>query len=543
MFSTLTLRLKIILFAAAIFIALILVAVLGLQSLRHASETDNIARINQLMKSTVNIVEQFEQFVQSGELSEQEAKRLAAKILQENKYHDSEYVYVVDNKLDFVAAPHDPQLHGTSFNDFKDANGNSIGRLVERLVGNKTNRIITYHWTSERNGEVVDLTSVVQKTSRFGWYVGTGISYKEVDARYWETASWLLSLSLIIAVALTFAIARYGLSLSNKLGAELNDVLAIVREVSQGNLTSLIDTSTAKDYSIMAAMRYMQDGLKGVVGGLMTVSDTLKEQSYDGEARSTELENLTQSLSEETQMVASAITELTASAQTVVEHAEQAAFSVQEAENQGQNADRLTSDASEAIALLEQQIDSAGSNIQALDEEVNNIANVLSVIQSIAEQTNLLALNAAIEAARAGEQGRGFAVVADEVRQLAQRTQSSTEEIHTMIGNLQSATQEAKSSVSLSIATSEKTVTMSSEASEALRSVASSLSAISQMSDQIALAAKEQLAAGEDTAQRVVTISDTASQTANVSQQAHAATDSIKALATQLESEMAKFKL
>ncbi|ESP95213.1 MULTISPECIES: methyl-accepting chemotaxis protein [Pseudoalteromonas] len=543
MFSTLTLRLKIIFFAAAIFIALISIAVLGLQSLRHASETDNIARINQLMKSTVNIVEQFEQFVRAGELTEQEAKKLAAQILRENKYHDSEYVYVVDEQLNFVAAPHDPQLHGTSFNDFKDADGNSIGRLVERKVGNKTNRIITYHWNSRRDGEVVDLTSVVQKTSLFGWYVGTGISYKEVDARYWETASWLLTLSLIIAIALTFTVTRYGLSLSNKLGAELNEVLDIVRHVSHGNLTSLIDTSRAKDYSIMAAMSYMQDGLKGVVSGLMVVSDKLKEQSYDGEARSNDLESLTLSLSEETQMVASAITELTASAQTVVEHAEQAAFSVQEAENQGQNADRLTANASEAIVLLEQQIDSAGNNIQALDEEVNNIANVLSVIQSIAEQTNLLALNAAIEAARAGEQGRGFAVVADEVRQLAQRTQSSTEEIHTMIGNLQAATQEAKSSVSLSIATSEKTVSMSNEASEALRSVATSLSAISQMSDQIALAAKEQLMAGEDTARRVVTISDTAAQTANVSQQAHSATDSIKAQAAQLESEMAKFKL
>ncbi|KZN58324.1 methyl-accepting chemotaxis protein [Pseudoalteromonas luteoviolacea CPMOR-1] len=543
MFSTLTLRLKIIFFAVAIFIALISVAVLGLQSLRHASETDNIARINQLMKSTVNIVEQFEQFVKAGDLSEADAKKLAAQILRENKYHDSEYVYVVDEELNFVAAPHDPQLHGTSFNDFKDAQGNSIGRLVERKVGNKTNRIITYHWNSERNGEVVDLTSVVQKTSLFGWYVGTGISYKEVDERYWETASWLLTFSLFIAVALTFTVTRYGLSLSNKLGAELNDVLDIVRHVSHGNLTSRIDTSNAKDYSIMAAMHYMQDGLKGVVSGLMTVSDKLKEQSYDGEARSNDLESLTLSLSEETQMVASAITELTASAQTVVEHAEQAAFSVQEAENQGQNADRLTSNASEAIALLEQQIDSAGNNIQALDEEVNNIANVLSVIQSIAEQTNLLALNAAIEAARAGEQGRGFAVVADEVRQLAQRTQSSTEEIHTMIGNLQAATQEAKSSVSLSIATSEKTVTMSNEASEALRSVATSLSAISQMSDQIALAAKEQLTAGEDTAKRVVIISDTASQTASVSQQTHTATDSIKAQAAQLESEMAKFKL
>nr|WP_247687465.1 methyl-accepting chemotaxis protein [Pseudoalteromonas luteoviolacea] len=538
-----TLRLKIIFFAAAIFIALISIAVLGLQSLRHASETDNIARINQLMKSTVNIVEQFEQFVRAGELTEQEAKKLAAQILRENKYHDSEYVYVVDEQLNFVAAPHDPQLHGTSFNDFKDAGGNSIGRLVERKVGNKTNRIITYHWNSRRDGEVVDLTSVVQKTSLFGWYVGTGISYKEVDARYWETASWLLTLSLIIAIALTFTVTRYGLSLSNKLGAELNEVLDIVRHVSHGNLTSQIDTSHAKDYSIMAAMRYMQDGLKGVVSGLMIVSDKLKEQSYDGEARSNDLESLTLSLSEETQMVASAITELTASAQTVVEHAEQAAFSVQEAESQGQNADRLTANASEAIVLLEQQIDSAGNNIQALDEEVNNIANVLSVIQSIAEQTNLLALNAAIEAARAGEQGRGFAVVADEVRQLAQRTQSSTEEIHTMIGNLQAATQEAKSSVSLSIATSEKTVSMSNEASEALRSVATSLSAISQMSDQIALAAKEQLMAGEDTARRVVTISDTAAQTANVSQQAHSATDSIKAQAAQLESEMAKFKL
>ena len=224
-----------------------------------------------------------------------------------------------------------------------------------------------------------------------------------------------------------------------------------------------------------------------------------------------------------------------------MEHAEQAAYSVQEAEQQGQSASHLTSEAADTIALLEQQIDSAGNNIQVLDDEVNNIANVLSVIQGIAEQTNLLALNAAIEAARAGEQGRGFAVVADEVRGLAQRTQTSTEEIRNMIGKLQAATQDAKSSVSLSISTSEQTVEKSTKANEELKRVASSLSAIAQMSHQIAIAAKEQLDAGEDTAKRIVTISDTASQTADVSNQAHTATDLIKGLTSNLETETAKF--
>lgn len=540
---SMTLKSKIVIFTVILFLSLISLAGLGLKALRQASESDNIARINQLMKSTVNIVSQFELASRNGSLNEEQAKQLATQMLRENKYHDSEYVYVVDNQLNFVATPHDPQLHGTSFNDFKDASGTSIGAMVERLVGSKTGQIITYHWDSERDGEVVDLTSVVQKTRDWGWYIGTGISYKEVDERYWQTASWLLTLSIVIAVILSSALAKFGLDLNKSLGGEIKRVQSAVMSTSRGNLKTISDFEKADENSVAGAINYMQLGLQGVVGGIKNVSDSLQDEVRASETRSTELDKLTNSLSQETQVVASAITELTASAATVADHAEQAAYSVKEAEEQGQSANILTEEAAKTIELLEQQIENAGTNIQTLDDEVNNIESVLSVIQGIAEQTNLLALNAAIEAARAGDQGRGFAVVADEVRQLAQRTQASTEEIRQMITKLQSATKDAKASVTQSISTSEETVTKSQKAAEELARIAQSLSAITEMSHQISVAAKEQLQAGEDTAQRVVHISDTAENTARLSLDAHSATDQIKSFTENLEKEIAKFEV
>lgn len=536
-----SLRAKIITFAVVLFLSLLSVAMLGLQVLSQSSETDNLARINQLMKSTVNIVEQFEQFAAQAELSEEKAKTLAIQTLRENKYHDSEYVYVVDDQLNFIATPHDPQLHGTSFNDFKDASGNSVGRLVEQLVGNKINQIITYNWDSERDGQVVDLTSVVQKTAKWGWYVGTGISYAEADARYWSTAKWLLSLSIIIAIALSALLARFGFALNSALGAEVDDVRKIVLRVSRGDLKQDMAFANAKSDSVVGAMNYMQIALQEVISAIKAVNSNLHEQTDDSAQRATELDTLTQTMSDETEIVATAITELTSSANTVSAHAEQTANSVIGAEKLGETAKGLTEEASKTIQLLEEQIESAGANIQLLDDEVSNITNVLTVIQGIAEQTNLLALNAAIEAARAGDQGRGFAVVADEVRQLAQRTQSSTEEIHTMITKLQTATKDAKASVTQSIDTSEETVEKSLQVSEQLQQIANSLSEISQMTNEISTATFQQLKAGEETTMRIANISTTAKNTSQVAHEAHSAVHQTQVLRDKLETEISKF--
>ncbi len=543
--SPVKLRSKIISFVMVLFFALLSIALLGLTTLRHASETDNIARINQLMKSTINIVMQFEQFAASGALTEAQAKQLATQMLRENKYHDSEYVYVVDEQLNFVATPHDPQLHGTSFNDFKTADDNSVGQIVEQLVGDKVGQTITYQWDSRRNDEVVDLTSVVQKTAAWGWYIGTGISYKEVDIRYWDTAKWLISLSVIISVLLTAGLIRFGLSLNNALGGEIHEVLSMVHKVSQGDLTPH-DNSTdlklgSRKRSIVDAMTHMQGKLTALIKEIKIVSDTLEQQSDDSESRSVELDSLTNALNNESRIVASSITELTASSSSVSDNAQLTVTAIERAELQGKKAQALTSEAAQSISLLEKQIDNAGQNIEQLETEVTNIESVLTVIQGIAAQTNLLALNAAIEAARAGDQGRGFAVVADEVRQLAQRTQDSTEEISQMLTNLQVATVDAKTSVSQSIETSSETVAKSNKVLDELVNVATSLSAMSQVSHQISGAAVEQLEAGEDTAKRIVNISDTAENTAKVSSKAKAATDEIQLLSQKLTSQMTQF--
>ncbi|MCG8610222.1 MAG: methyl-accepting chemotaxis protein [Pseudomonadales bacterium] len=543
MFSHLSLKTKTAGFVVIIFVSLCSIALLGLQALWLASEKDNLARIAQLMKSTVNIVKQFESLAQNGELSETDAKRFATQLLRENKYHDSEYVYVADENLDFVATPLDPQLHGTSFNDFKDASGDSIGAIVKTLVGSRTDQLMTYNWDSLREGEVVDLTSVVIKTPVWGWYVGTGVSYKEAEQRYWATAQWLLALSIVIAVVMSAIIALFGVSLSRALGGEPQDVLEIVKRVSRGDLRKLATSGRETEESIIGAMVYMQNGLKGVVAGIKEVSDSLKNQTTEADERSVDLDRLTQSLSEQTQMVSSAIAQLTASAREVSNNSEMAANHIQEADSKGKTAYSLTEASSSTMTMLEEQIGKVGQNVQTLNDEVSNIETVLVVIQGIAEQTNLLALNAAIEAARAGDQGRGFAVVADEVRQLAQRTQSSTEEIQQMITKLQDATKAASASVTQSVSTSEQAVKKSQSVTQQLNDIATSLSQLAGMSHQISLAAKEQLAAGEDTAERVVLISDAAANAAELSSAAHKMTEQTNKLSHDLENEVHKFQL
>ncbi|WP_119395336.1 methyl-accepting chemotaxis protein [Salinibius halmophilus] len=539
-----TLKAKALMVTVIVFLALLVLTVAGLTAIRSAGTQDNYTRITQLFSSTYNTVVQLEKAAASGSLTDEQAQQIAIQVLRENKYSDNEYVYVADADMTFLATPLDPQLHGTSFHDFLDPAGNSVGQILIDAVRAQPNGIAEYEWQSERDGVIVDLTSIAQRSPRWGWYVGTGISHAEIDKRYWQTASWLLVLdivALIVVVAFLFFAFR---SVFKSLGGEPTTVQEIVARISGGDLTEHKNESgTVEPGSILASTYEMRDSLRSMLGQISDSVTTLRHEVEQADDRAVRVKSVADTQSEETNMVATAVTEMSSSAETVAGSADNAARSTQKADEDGRRAREIMNSAVSSIDQLADKIREANTVIGSLASDVDAIVSVLDVIRGIAEQTNLLALNAAIEAARAGEQGRGFAVVADEVRNLAQRTQESTAEIQSMIERLEQGSRNAINSMEQSLSSSDSTVNETKEGADALVEVVNALSTISEMNHQIAGAASEQTTVANDIAERINRIADTAGDTRELSTSNQEASVSLRKLSDALDQQLRRFRI
>lgn len=529
--------------SAIILFALLALTATGLWTLRVASNIDNKSRVTELFNSAYSILTEVEKMAADGEMPEDEAKALATRLLRNNIYKDNEYVYVADENMMFIAAPLDPQLHGTSFHDFKDSNGNSVGQLILDILGGKTGQIVEYTWSqTQADGSAEEKLSIASKTPHWNWVVGTGIGFNEVNARFWATAQWQLALCLIIAGAILASLIIAIRKMLNILGGEPNDVRNAVQAVAAGNIQTSFDTVAVKG-SIYEAVQNMSQSLATMVSNLDQSMHALRSELTAVESRSKSIADLTHSQQQSTAMIATAMTEMASSANQVANSANDTAQNTEEADKQSQQTQSLIHSTVSNIQGLASQLNTASKAVSDLDQDVHNIVKVLDVIGDIAEQTNLLALNAAIEAARAGEQGRGFAVVADEVRSLAGRTQDSTKEIQNMIANLQEGSRNAIQTMEVCAQTSESTVSESISASESLEQIVTSLASITAMSQQIATAAAEQTQVSDDIAHRINLIEESGCQLNSVVTESQSSTTSLGTLANELEDWVNKFSV
>ncbi|MAK73181.1 MAG: methyl-accepting chemotaxis protein [Pseudomonadota bacterium] len=353
---------------------------------------------------------------------------------------------------------------------------------------------------------------------------------------------------LLTGIGLLVALAGLGVMvlLAYGLAKPARQLVAMLDDIAkgEGDLTKRLNVERADELGDIARgfnafLDKLQGMIREVVGSVQQVTDA-SEHTADIALRTND--GVQRQLSE-IDLVATAVTEMTATAQDVARNASQAASAAQNADGSASHGREVVRATSETIQNLSQDIQRAVDSVQALARDSENITGILDTIRGIAEQTNLLALNAAIEAARAGEQGRGFAVVADEVRNLAQKTQSSTEEIQHMIEQLQNGTRETVKVMEQSRARTDQSVLQAEEADAALTSITQAVSVINDMNNQIASAAEEQSAVAEDINRNVMTIDTVAKDVAKGADEASQASASLTKLAEHQRRLINQFKV
>ncbi|WP_442963078.1 methyl-accepting chemotaxis protein [Pseudomonas sp. Leaf127] len=293
----------------------------------------------------------------------------------------------------------------------------------------------------------------------------------------------------------------------------------------------------------MQAMQQMSNGLSRIVSGLQAGIEQLASSAHDL-STVTEHTNLeVNSQKEETEQVATAMNQMTATVHDVARNAEQAALAAQSADEKVGTGQAVVRQSLQRIEQLANASSAASQSIENLSAQVQDIDQVLGVIKSVAEQTNLLALNAAIEAARAGEQGRGFAVVADEVRALARRTQQSTAEIEQLVASLRNGARTSVEQIQSSSELVRLAVGDARQAESALGSIATAVSTIEQMNQQIAAAAEQQSSVAEEINRSVTSIRSSADQSALAMQGNATSSVELAALGAQLKGMVGHFRL
>ena len=345
----------------------------------------------------------------------------------------------------------------------------------------------------------------------------------------------------LIAIAIGVFVAIF---ISRMIAAPLRNVVDRAQSIAGGDLTGdpLKVSGDDEITELTVAINEMSSGLRNMVQQVSGATGQLGSAAEEMSAVTMQTSQGIEEQRAQTDELATAMNEMAATVQEVARHALEAANGASTANDESSNGRQVVNDAVNTIDSLSQAIGKAAEAIQRVEADSDRIGTVLDVIRGIAEQTNLLALNAAIEAARAGEQGRGFAVVADEVRTLAGRTQDSTQEIQTMIESLQAGSKEAVQLMDQSREQSQMGVEQTAKAGDALSAIADAVEGINDMNTQIASAAEEQNSVAEEINRNVVSISQVADESAQGAEQTARASEDLAKLATDLQQMVAQFK-
>ena len=437
-----------------------------------------------------------------GEFTLQEAKKRAVERVRQLRYEEKEYFWINDLGPTMIMHPYKPELEGTNLTGFKDPNGKALFVEFVRVCREKGVGFVEYLWPKPGKNEPVPKVSYVKLFEPWGWIIGSGIYVDDVNAAV-GTVRWTVVLSVLVMALLSLILAFF---IGRAITRPLKEFAGRLRSISEGqcDLTRKVEITGDDEIGELAhwvnrmidsqrAMVKQMDGIAGQTASSVSVLKGLAEKTVEGAQRQSGQES----------SIATAAEEMN---QTITDIAKNAALASEAATQTLQTALEGKDMAVGAIHTINGVYSSTtelSGLIGKLSCKVSEIGDIATVIKDIADQTNLLALNAAIEAARAGEQGRGFAVVADEVRKLAERTIRATVEITEKINAVQAESSETTRSMESASQEVTRATEYINRVGGFLNNISEKVGNVRDQVSQIAAAVDEQSATTDEVARNV----------------------------------------
>ncbi|MGI2037995.1 methyl-accepting chemotaxis protein [Shewanella frigidimarina] len=427
--------------------------------------------------------------------------------LRDLRFGSAGYFFMYDDAGVNIFHPTMPELEGQNKIDMADPNGTKI--IVGLLDAAKSGTgNFSYYYKKPGSEQLVEKLGFAVMIPNTNWMLGSGAYIDDIEesiAGYetykTEEMNQKAFMFLLIALGLT-GITAFGVVLmAHKMVVPIQNMATSLNDIAkgEGDLTKRLDiTSEDEIGQLGSAFNLFIDKLQHIMGDVAGATDRVKQAAQSINGQTVSMTEQLYNHNNEIDQIVTAITEMSATAHDVAHNTNMVAEATHAASDNVTKAQDCVDTSLTEVSNLMSQIDNAAANVKSLSEQSKKINSVLSVIGGIADQTNLLALNAAIEAARAGEQGRGFAVVADEVRNLASRTQASTVEINEMLSELHKLVTQTVQTMEESQVSCLSSVESSRAISESLGAVTSSVTSINDMSTQIATAATEQSSVTEE---------------------------------------------